>query len=374
MTSLKIHAVETRAQKKQFFQLPWQLSSDDPYWIPPLRRNQQELLGFKPHPFYDTNEIRHFLAVRGGEPVGRISAIVNRDHNRCYNEKRGFFGFFESVDDTDVSRPLFDAASAWLTEQGMESVRGPMNPSMNYECGLLIDGFDSSPTFMMTYNPPYYGKLVEDSGFEKSQDMYAFWGHIDMLYQLDEKLSFIVRESTRRFDLKLRKLDTSRFDEELRTYLEIYNASMAGSWGFVPLSASEIRHLGASLKWLIVPELTTIVEVDGKPVGSAFGLLDYNPRIREIDGRLFPFGFMKLFRKKHAIKRIRIMTANVIPEYQRWGLGLVVLHHLIPYAEKWGIQEAEFSWVLESNQLSYKTLKRGGAHISKTYRLYDRSL
>lgn len=374
MTSLEIVPVETRAHRKQFFQLPWRLYRDDPHWIPPLRRNQQELLGFKPHPFYQDAEIRNFLALRGGEPVGRVSAIINHGHNRRYREQRGFFGFFESVDDPAVCRALFDAANTWLAGRGMDTVRGPMNPSMNYECGLLVDGFDSHPTFMMTYNLPYYGRLLEECGFEKVQDMYAFWGHVEMLQSLDEKLYFVVREATRRFDLKMRQMDRSRFDEEVRMFLEIYNASLGGTWGFVPFSAAEIRHLAASLKWLIVPELTSVVEVDGRPVGAAFGLLDYNPRIREIDGRLFPFGFLRLLRNKQQIKRLRMVSTNVLPEFQRWGLGLVVHANLLPHALQWGMEEAEFSWVLESNDLSYKTLKRGGAKITKTYRLYDLAL
>ncbi len=350
---VEIHPVETRSLRKRFFEFPWQLYRDDPNWIPPLRGNQKELLGFKPHPFYDDAEIQNFLATRDGQPVGRISAIVNHAHNRRHNELRGFFGFFESIDDAEVAGALFDQAASWLAERGMQSVRGPMNPSMNYECALLVDGFDSPPTFMMTYNPPYYGRLLEEYGFQKSQDMYAFWGHVEMLESLDKKLAFIIEECTRRFNLKIRMLDTSRFEEDVRTFLGIYNESLGGTWGFVPLSPAEMKHMSDSLKWLIVPELTTVAEVDGRPVGATFALLDYNPRIRKIDGRLFPFGFMSLLRKKRQIKRIRLLSANVVPEYQRWGLGLVVTAQLLPIVLEWGIQEAEFSWVLESNHLSF---------------------
>ena len=188
---------------------------------------------------------------------------------------------------------------------------------------------------------------------------------------LDKKLEFIVREATRRFDIKLRFLDRKRFKEEVQMFLHIYNASLDGTWGFTPLSAGEIEHMSASMRHLIVPELTTVAEVDGRPVAAAFGLLDYNPRIRLIDGRLFPFGFIRLLSRRRQIKRIRMISTNVLPEYQRWGLGVVVLARLVPHALKWGIQEAEFSWVLESNHLSYKSLKRGGAKLDKTYRIYD---
>ena len=371
MNSLTVVPVVTKQQQRQFFELPWTLYQNDEFWVPPLRDNQQRLLGFKRHPFYERNEIQTFLALRDGVPAGRVAAIVNHGHIDRYQERRGFFGFFESIHDGEVVRQLFDAARVWFRQHDIVDFRGPINPSMNYECGLLIDGFDSSPTFMMTYNPPYYQDLLEEYGFRKVQDMYAFWGHVDMLETLDAKLAFVVEEATRRFDVKLRRLDRARFDEDVQMFLRIYNDSLAGTWGFTPLSAAEIAHLSKDLKRLIVPELTSVAEVDGQPVAAAFSLLDYHPRIKQIDGRLFPFGFVRLLWNRRAIKHIRILSANVVPEFQRWGLGLVILSRLVPEILDWGIEEAEFSWVLESNDLSYKTLKRGGAKITKAYRIFD---
>lgn len=371
MSEIEVQAVTTRRQQKQFFQLPWQLYRDDPNWIPPLRQNQWELLNFKPHPFYERAEIQTFLALRGGEPCGRVAAIINHVHNERYKEQRGIFGFFESVDDTRVAAALFDAARQWWRDRGMTSIRGPMNPSLNYECGLLIDGFDSPPTFMMTYNPPYYPRLIEACGFQKCQDMYAFWGHVNMLQELDKKLQFIIDEAKRRFNVKLRNLDRTRFKEDVRMFLDIYNRSLVGTWGFTPLSESEIEHASAGLKHLIVPELTAAAEVDGKMVAAVFGLLDYNPRIKKIDGRLFPFGFFRLLWNRRAIPRVRLVSTNVVPEYQKWGLGLVLMNKLLPDSLAFGLQEAEFSWVLESNHLSKATLERGGAKRIKSWRIYD---
>jgi hypothetical protein len=224
---------------------------------------------------------------------------------------------------------------------------------------------------MMTYNPPYYARLIEACGLSKTQDMYAFWGHVDMLQSLDAKMQFIITEAKRRFDIKLRNIDRSRFRQDVRAFLDIYNRSLVGTWGFAPMSEAEVDHAAASLKHLIVREMTAAAEVDGKMVGAVFGLLDYNPRIKRIDGRLFPFGFIRLLRNKKAIKLVRLISTNVVPEYQKWGLGLVLLNRLLPDALAFGMQEAEFSWVLESNHLSYASLKRGGAEITKTYRLYD---
>jgi GNAT superfamily N-acetyltransferase len=303
--------------------------------------------------------------------VGRIAAIVNHVHNERYKEKRGFFGFFETSEDERVATGLLDAARSWLSEQGMDKMRGPMNPSMNYECGTLVDGFFEPPTFMMTYNHPWYDRLIQNAGFVKSQDMYAFWGHVEMLRGLDEKVKFVCEESIKRFNVHLRPLNRKRFMPEVKMFLHIYNESLGGTWGFTPLSDGEIEHAAQGLRYLIVPEMTTVAEVEGRPVAAVFGLLDYNRRIKQINGRLFPFGFLRLLWNRKQLKRVRLVSTNVIPEFQRWGLGLVVMSRLVPEALKWGIEEGEFSWVLESNHLSYKTLKRGGAKLTKTYRIYD---
>jgi GNAT superfamily N-acetyltransferase len=371
MPILNVKPVATRREQQLFLELPWQINQRDPNWICPLRKNQAELVGYKPHPFYKEAEGQTFLAFQDGRPVGRVLAILNHAHNRFHKENRGFFGFFESIDDQEVADSLFAAVRDWLGQRGITAVRGPVNPSLNYECGLLIEGFDTPPFFMMTHNPPYYQRLIEGCGFGKIEDMFAFYGRIEMLKSLDDKLAFIVEECRKRFDIKLRRMERAHFDRDVRLFLDIYNQALVGMWGFVPMSEAEVEHMAASLKQLIAPEMTTIAEIDGRAVGAQFGLLDYNPRIKQIDGRLFPFGFIRLLWNKKAIKRVRLVSTNVIPEYQKWGLGLVIASRLVPEARDWGIEEAEFSWVLESNKLSYGTLKRGGAQITKRYRIFD---
>ena len=371
MADLVVRPVETRAQQKRFVNLPWRIYRDDPNWMPPLVMSQEELLGFRPCPFYEKSKSRSFLATRGGTDVGRITAIVNAGHIERYGEQRGFFGFFECDDDPAAAKALFDAAKDWLHAQGMQTIRGPVNPSLNYECGLLIEGFDTPPFFMMTHNKPYYARLVEANGFGKIEDLYAFWGKLSMLSSLDSKLGVMVEGVKERFGVKVRPLDRSRFDEEVRMFLDIYNSSLGGTWGFVPLTSGEVKHMAASLKHLIVPELALVAEVDGKPIGSVFCLLDYNPRIKAINGRLFPFGFLKLLWNKRAIKRMRAISTNVIPEYQAWGVGLVLMAALVPQLQAWQMDEVEFSWVLESNHLSKRTLERGGALVTKKYRIYQ---
>lgn len=371
MSHLEVIPVSNRAERKLFFNFPWELYRGDPHWIPPLRMVQKELLNYKHHPFFDDAEMQTFVALRDGKPVGRIAAFVNHAHNRWYHEKRGFFGFFETIEDVEVSGRLFDTAREWFIERGIEAIRGPMNPSLNYECGLLVDGFDSAPWFMMTYNKSYYGRLLEQYGFRKAQDAFAFWGHISMLEGVSQRLTPMSQNLFERFPLKCRRFDTKNFDRDVATFLDIYNKSLVSTWGFVPMSESEVKKQAAGLKQMIVPEITTIAEIDGKPVGTMFGLLDYNPRIKAIDGKLFPFGFIKLLSNRKAIKRVRLISTNVLPEYQSWGIGIALVARLVPDALAWGINEAEFSWVLESNDLSYKSLSKGGAKITKRYRFYD---
>ena len=371
MTDVVVEPVETRGQQKRFLKLPWRIYADDPCWMPPLLHSQEELLGFRRHPFYERSKSRSFLARRGDRDVGRITAIVNAGHIERYGENRGFFGFFECDDDPAAARALFGAAADWLRAQGMETIRGPANPSLNYECGLLIEGFDTPPFFMMTHNRPWYAGLVEANGFGKIEDLYAFWGKTSMLASLDSKLGVMVEGVKERFGVKVRPLDRRRFDDEVRMFLEVYNSSLGGTWGFVPLSAGEVRHMAASLKHLIVPELALVAEVNGRPVGTVFCLLDYNPRIKAINGRLFPFGFLKLLWNKRGIKRMRAISTNVVPEYQAWGVGLVLMAALVKPVLDWGMEEVEFSWVLESNHLSKRSLERGGAVVTKKYRIYQ---
>ena len=371
VADIAIQPVETRSQQQRFIRLPWRIYADDPCWMPPVIMSQQELLGFRKHPFYERSKSRSFLATRGGRDVGRITAIVNAGHIDRYKEQRGFFGFFECDEDTAASRALFQAAGDWLHAQGMTCIRGPANPTLNYECGLLIEGFDTPPFFMISHNRPWYAQLVEDAGFGKIEDMFAFWGETSMLGGLDPKLVTMVEGVKERFGVTIRPLDRRRFADEVRTFLHIYNESLGGTWGFVPLTSGEIDHMAASLKYLIEPELTLVAEVDGKPVGAVFCLLDYNPRIKAIDGRLFPFGFLRLLWNKKAIKRLRAISTNVVPEYQAWGIGLVLMNGLYERFMKWGLREVEFSWVLESNYLSRRTLERGGALVTKKYRMYQ---
>ncbi|MAP08346.1 MAG: N-acetyltransferase [Rhodopirellula sp.] len=366
--------VSGRQDQKAFLDLEKRLYRDDPNWVPPLWSERVKLVGFKHHPFYDDAEGQTFLVRRGDRVVGRVLAVVNHAHNRYHEETRGFFGFFECEDDEEAAIELLNTAGNWLKERGMTGVRGPVHPSLNYEVGLLVDGFDTPPTFLIPYNHPYYERLIQAAGFEKSQDLYSYEASIDILETLDPKLLFVIEESTRRFNAVCRSIDPKNFNADVRVFLDIYNQSLQRTWGYVPMSEAEVDDQSKGLKNLLLPKLTSIAEIDGKPVGAGFGLLDYNPLIKKINGKLFPFGWLKLLMGRKKLKRLRLVSANVLPEYQKWGLGLVTLYKILPEAIKFGIEMGEFSWVLESNQLSRGTIERGGATRSKTHRIYDRSL
>ena len=374
MSEINIIEVKSSRDKKRFLEFPWELYKKDPLWIPPLRIEQKELVGYTKSPFYEHNAVQTFLAVRDGKSVGRIAAIDNVGHTEKYDDNLGFFGFFDCEDDQKTASGLFFAAENWLKARGLDSIRGPINPSLNHTLGLLIEGFDTSPFFMMTYNPPYYEKLIENYGFTKSQDLYAYWGHIEMLPKVREKLAPISEMIIERCNVTVRTVNKKRFREDVEMFLRIYNQSLTNTWGFVPMSEAEVKSMAAGLRYLMVPELAVVVEIEGKPVGAAFCLPDYNPRIKAINGKLFPFGFLRLIWRKDRIKKLRIISTNVLPEYQMLGLGLVLVDALVPKAIEWGIQEAEFSWVLESNNFSRGSLEKGGAKRSKTYRIYDKAI
>ncbi|MDR1289789.1 MAG: GNAT family N-acetyltransferase [Planctomycetaceae bacterium] len=376
--SVKIIAAKNWFQQKSFLDFPSRIYEGDPLWVPQLRVEQSGLVGFSffghRDPFYIKNSCQAFIAVDGKRTVGRICAILNRGHLERYNDGVGFFGFFECIDCVETAKLLFDTAGNWLKDNGCKIIRGPVNPSLNHTLGLLIDGFNLMPTFMMTYNPKYYENLVEQNDFKKVQDLYAYWGEIAMLPKVNAKLQPICDKIKERTGATLRAVDTKNFQKDVEMFLKIYNKALTNTWGFVPMDEKEIKEMAFFLKRLMIPELTTAVELNGEMVGASFALPDYNPRIKAINGRLFPFGIFKLLRRKEEIKTIRVISTNVLPEYQMMGLGMLLLNAMVPKILENKVIDAEFSWVLESNTFSRGSLEKGGAVRTKTYRVYEKQI
>ena len=371
---ITVRATTSWRDRRRFQRFPWALYAGDRNWVPPILSQERLLLGWGRHPFFANAEMITLLAERSGKVAGRVAVFVNNVHNRKYEEKRGFFGFFECVDDIAVARRLFDAGRAWLTERGMTEWRGPVNPSLNYSCGLLIDGFDSPPTFLMTYNASYYGGLIEACGFAKSQDLYAYEMDVALLARLVDRYKPAVMSSLEGDDISIRQMDPSRLDEEIKTYLEIYNRALDGTWGFTPLQEGEVKQIAADLRHIIAPEFAAFAMSGGNAVGAVLALLDYNQIIHRLNGRLLPFGIFRLMRGRRRIDVARAMAVTMLPAFQQSGLSVVLLDRLVDTARPWCLKRWEFSWVLESNESSRGTLERTGTKRTKTYRIYDRTL
>ena len=377
--TVTVRLASSQRDRRRFQRLPWAIYAGDPNWVPPILSQERPLLGWpdwrgRRHPFFDDAEMVTLIAERDGQVLGRVAVFVNNVHNRKYSEKRGFFGFFECIDDVAISRALFDAGGEWLAGRGMTSYRGPVNPSLNYTCGLLVDGFTSPPVFLMTYNPPYYQTLIEACGFSKAQDLYAYEMDVPLLAKLVARYKPAVLSALDGRGLTVRPLDPSRFEEEISCYLDLYNSSLDGTWGFTPLQPREVKQIARDLRHIINPELAAFAMVDGKAIGAVLALLDYNQIIRTINGRLYPFGLFKMMWGRKRINVARAMAITMSPSYQHSGLSIVLIDHLVEAARAWGLTNWEFSWVLESNTNSRGTLERLGTKRSKTYRIYDRAL
>jgi GNAT superfamily N-acetyltransferase len=369
-----VRQVASWRDRRHFQRLPWSIYAGDHNWVPPVLAQERTMLGWGHHPFFDNAEIVTLLAEREGRAAGRLAVFINHVHNRKYNEQRGFFGFFECVDDAAVAGKLFEAGQDWLRQRGMTAMRGPINPSLNYTCGLLIDGFDSPPCFLMTYNRPYYAALLEACGFAKAQDLYAYEMDTKQLQVMVDRYKPAVLSMLNRPDMVIRSGDPAKLQQEIETYLDIYNRSLDGTWGFTPLQPQEAHHIASELRHLIEPRFTAFAEIDGQPIGAVIALLDYNQILRKLNGRLFPFGIVRLMTGRRKITTVRTMAMTMVPGYQNAGLSVVLIDHLTGPAAKWGIKRWELSWVLESNNRSRGTLERAGMKRTKTYRIYDKML
>ncbi|MBX6365760.1 MAG: N-acetyltransferase [Gemmatimonadetes bacterium] len=371
---MTVRPVRGRRDLGRFMKLPWSIYRGDPNWVPPLLMDLRTALTPGKHPFHEHAEVEYFLAWRGGRPVGRIAATVNRQYIDFHGEKLGFFGFFESINDCGVAEALLGAAEAWLRARGMERVQGPMNFSTNEEfCspGVLIDGFDTPPKVMMTHSPPYYAGLLEAAGYGRAKDLLA--------YYLDgptppERLVRGVERLQKSEGITIRSLDLSDFDAEVARIKEIYNSAWERNWGFVPMTDAEFDHMARALKPVVEPRLVLIAEVRGEPVGFAIGLPDFNQVLKRINGRLLPFGLIKLLWYRRKIDEARVITLGLKPGFRKMGIDAMLYLRLFQEGPKVGIPRAECSWILEDNWDMRRGLERMGARVYKTYRVYEREL
>lgn len=371
----EVRKVSNKKDLKKFIKLAWRIYKDIPQWVPPLIVGQMELLSREKHPFHKHADVEYFIVYKDENPVGRIAGIVNHIHNNLYNEKTGFFGFFESINDQNVANLLFESAEKFLKEKGMERMRGPMNFSTNEECGLLIEGFEYSPVIMMTYNPQYYIDLYENYGLKKIKELYAW--HITKEEVSEEKIKLmerIIRGLNSDKRVRLRSVNMKDFWNEVERIKTIYNDAWSDNWGFVPFTDEEFYHLAKNLKQVVDPRLVFIVEFEGEPIGFSLALPDINKALKKINGRLLPIGIFRLLIEAKKIKNLRIITMGVRKGYRLRGLDAYFYYYTIKKGVEYGYNEAEMSWILNDNVPMNRLLEHLGSKIYKRYGIYEKGI
>jgi GNAT superfamily N-acetyltransferase len=353
----------------EFVDLPYRLHRSLPGWTPLLRRDARALVDPARNPFYRHAERQLFLARREGRVVGRIAAIDDRLHRDTHGDGAGFFGFFECEDDQQAARALLDEAAAWLRGRGLCVQRGPMNPSVNDEVGLLVDGFDTPSVLMMPHNPRYYPALVEAAGLRMAKDVLAFQNTHTVL---PERLVAATEIVHRRYGVTCRRIDMKRFREEVALIRRLFNAGWERNWGYVPLTDDEIDYLAGQLKPLVVPQLVVFAIRAGEPLGFAAAVPDFNVALRaNPGGRLFP-GILKVLWAARRITRLRVLLLGVVPEWQGRGVDALLYRRIWEDGRQLGYDWAEAGWVLEDNAPMINGLTRMGFTPYKTYRIYER--
>jgi GNAT superfamily N-acetyltransferase len=356
----------------RFVTFPWKVYAGDVNWVPPLIVDEMKKLAH--HPFHEHAAVDYFLAHRDGAIVGRIAAIENRLHNEVHGEKVAFFGFFEVLDDVEAARALLARAEAWAAERGLTHVRGPANFSSNEEWALLVDGFDTPPVVMMTYNPRRYVDLLEGGGFHKAKDVLA--------YYLDnpeppERTMRLAEALAKRRGVTVRTLDLKHYDQEIARIRTVYNRAWERNWGFVPMTEAEIEHLAKEMKPAVMPDLVLIAEKDNEPVGFAVALPDVNIALRHANGRYFPLGLLKIIWITKIARRIdmlRVPMLGIVSELRGSGIDQLLYLRLFQGGRKLGIVRGEFSWILEDNLPIRQALEKLGARVYKTYRIYEKEV
>ena len=354
-----------------FVDFQYNLYKDDPYWVGDLKSNAKALL-LPGNPFWSHARRKLFMAWRGGAPVARVAAIINDTHNSYHEDKVGFFGFFETANDKEASHAVLSAAADWLKAQGMETMRGPMNPSTNDSCGLLISGFDSFPKIMMPYNPTYYGAILEEFGLDKAKDLLAYIRFSDT--EISGRLLKIIARIETRKDWRIRELRISALEHELETVREIYNDAWSENWGFVPISKAEMALAAKELKPILSPDCGHIIEVDNRPVAFSVIVPDVNVALRKINSNLTVFNFIKFLLEIRNIRQGRLMMLGVRKDFRVRGFDLVLIKRVIEICRKKKWLHGELSWILEDNYKIVNLIEECGGRVYKKYRIYEKPL
>ena len=372
---LRVVPVEGRRGLRQFIRLPWSIYRDDPAWVPPLLMERRQHFSSR-NPFFEHAQCKFWLAYRGAVPVGRISAQVDQLHLQRYQDSTGFFGLLEAEDEAETFQVLMNTAETWLRDQGMRRVLGPFNLSINQECGLLVEGFDTPPAVMMGHARPYYSARVEENGYRKEKDLLAYC--IDVDFELTKAMVTLIKRAERR--VSIRSLRREHFSEELEILQDIFEDAWSENWGFVPFTKAEFKHLGQNLKHLVHDEYVQIAEVDGTPDAMIVGFPNVNEVIKDLNGRLLPFGWLKLLWRLKVTRpttaRVPLMGVRKRHHNSLLGaaLAVMVVERVRRLGVRFGAKEVELSWILEDNAGMRNILESIGGVVYKRYRIFAKDL
>jgi len=359
----------------RFLEVSYGIYRDDPNWVAPLLADLKKVFT-DANPLFEHAVMQLWVATRNGKDVGRIAGIIDHSHNRAATDPAAFFGFFESVNDPVVGQRLFETVFAWTRQAGLSRLLGPMNPTTNDECGLLVEGFDAAPVFMMTYNPRYYVTLVEAAGFRKAKDLLAF--HMDLAKIPMDRLERIATKIKQRNPtLTFRPVRRKTLEQDLVKVKEVYNAAWGANWGFVPMTDAEMDFMASRLKPLLMEGLIWLAEAGSEPVGFLLALPDYNVVLQPLRGHLLTpkvLGFIPYLLGWKCPPRTRVITLGVKEKYRAKGLESAMLIEGLRVGRDAGVRESEASWILEDNVMMCRVLEAIGGRPYKTYRIYERQI
>jgi hypothetical protein len=376
VTAIDIIPVQGRTLLDRFIRLPERLHSNDPHYIAPLHLERKDALTPK-NPFFGHAEVQFWIARRNGRDVGRISAQIDHQALAIRPDAAGQFGLLAAEDDPAIFQALLATAGDWLRARGKKHIQGPFNLNINEEIGLLIDGFDTPPMLLMGHDKPYIGKRLEEQGFAKEKDVYAYL--YDITVDLPAGASRLLERPLPK-ELTVRRIDFKRYNDEIRTITEIFNDAWLDNWGFVPLTETETDYLAKSLKPLLDPRLANIVERNGEPVGFLVGLPNLNEAIRDLGGKLLPFGWAKLLwrLKVSGVKTARVPLMGIKRSASHGVIGsllpFLLINEVRKEALRMGFTHIELSWILEDNMPMRRINESLGSVAYKTYRIYEKPL
>jgi GNAT superfamily N-acetyltransferase len=370
--SVIIRKVTSGSDFREFLALPWKIYRNDPHWVPPLESEVRSKMDRKKNPFYEHAEREIFLACQGREVVGRVVAILDRNHNSFHQEKVVFFGLYESVNNAEVARALLEAVADWGRERGMTELRGPVNISLNDECAFLLEGFDSPAVIMMPYNPRYYLDLMDACGLVKAKDLYASLIAND--HDTTQKVRGIIAGIRKNTTVTCRSFNMKKWAEDAEKVKFVYNHAWEKNWGFVPWTEKEIEHTVHRMLQQADPSIVILAEDKGQPVGFAFGFPNYNEVLIHLQGRLTPLALVKFLYYKRKIRGMRALVFGILKEYRQSGVSYLLYDALERNGQAHGYEWCESSWTLEDNEAINRFNASIGGKVYKKYRIYSKPL